>query len=224
MSNPFYTAGGLPAAQSRGASTPIRNEYAAIAAGFDGVQTALAAKLSAGSNTFTGVQDFTGGTVRVATPVGITDAVTKQYVDGLAGITFPGQSGNAGKFAMTNGATIIFASIDSRGYTFIDKGNSGTATQTLDYSAAETQRITATGAFTLATTGWPAGRQAEMLVELVNGAAFTITWPTINWIKSDGTQTTTFSANGVTLQASGTDFVLLWTRNGGATIYGKVVR
>lgn len=109
--------------------------------------------------------------------------------------------------------------------TYTDKGNSGTTTQTLDYSVAQEQKITVTGAFTIATSNWPsAGNLGEMLIKLVNGAAFAITWPTINWVKADGSTTTTFSANGVTLQTSGTDFVMLWSDDGGTTIYGKVGR
>ena len=82
-----------------------------------------------------------------------------------------------------------------------------------------------TGAQTLTVTGWPpAGTLGEFLIEGVNLGAATITWPTINWIKPDGSTTTTFTSNGITLQASGTDWVFLWSRDGGATIYGRVLR
>lgn len=103
--------------------------------------------------------------------------------------------------------------------------NSGT-TNALNYANGQMQRWAPnTGAQTLSITGWLAsGLLSELLIEGVNLGAATITWPTINWIKSDGTTTTTFSSNGVTLQSSGTDFVLLWTRDGGTTIYGKVTR
>lgn len=81
------------------------------------------------------------------------------------------------------------------------------------------------GAQVLTITGWPAaGVRGELLIEGVNLGAATITWPTIQWMKSDGTFTTNFNSVGVTLQASGIDFVLLWTRDGGTTIYGKVMR
>ncbi len=63
-----------------------------------------------------------------------------------------------------------------------------------------------------------------MQIEGVNLGAATITWPAINWIKFDGTTTTTFSANGITLHTAGVDNVILWTRDGGTTIYGKVIR
>lgn len=111
------------------------------------------------------------------------------------------------------------------GLVFVDKGNSGTTTQTLDYTAGSHQKITATGNHTIATSNWPpSGNLGEMLLELTNGAAYTLTWPTINWVKSDGTVTTSFASNGVTLQSSGTDFIVLWSRDAGTTIYGKVIR
>lgn len=225
MTNPFYNSSATPAAQTRGASSPLRNEYGLVQAGFDAVNVALAAKASATGQVWSGAQDFSGSILRVATPVNITDAVTKQYVDGLAfSAALPAQSGNSGKVVTTNGTSASWTSLDSRGYAFLDKGNSGTTAQAVNFATAEVQRIAVSGAFTLTTSGWVAGRLCEAMIELVNGAAFAITWPTINWVKTDGSFTTTFSANGVTLQTSGTDFVLLWSRDGGATIYGKVVR
>ena len=112
------------------------------------------------------------------------------------------------------------------GAVFLDKGNSSTTAQTFDYTAGSHQRLAVTGAHTInAVTNWPpTGNLGQLLIELVNGAAFAVTWPTVNWVKSDGTTTTSFASNGVTLQASGVDFVLLWSRDGGITVYGKVLR
>jgi hypothetical protein len=105
--------------------------------------------------------------------------------------------------------------------------SSGT-TASLNYTNGSQQRWTPTSASspTLSITNWPpSGNLGELLIEGVNlGAAGTITWPTINWITSTGATTTTFSSNGVTLQTSGTDWCLLWTRDAGTTIYGKFVR
>jgi hypothetical protein len=116
------------------------------------------------------------------------------------------------------------------GYTFLDKGNSGTSTQTLDYTGGSHQKITATGNHTIAASNWPpTGNLGEVLLELVNGGAFTITWPTINWIKPDGTVTTSISTylaantGRTALQSSGTDFIFIWSRDAGTTIYGKLV-
>jgi len=105
--------------------------------------------------------------------------------------------------------------------------SSGT-TASLNYTNGSQQRWTPTASSspTLSITNWPPlGNLGELLIEGVNlGAAGTITWPTINWITSTGATTTTFSSNGVTLQTSGTDWCLLWTRDAGTTIYGKFVR
>lgn len=106
-----------------------------------------------------------------------------------------------------------------------DYHDSGT-TNALDYVNGSVQRWAPnTGSQTLTISNWPpSGAMGELLIQGVNLGAATITWPTINWIKSDGTTTTTFSANGVTLQTSGTDWVFIWTRDGGTTLFGKVVR
>jgi hypothetical protein len=103
-----------------------------------------------------------------------------------------------------------------------------TTTAALDFTNGSQQRWapTASSSPTLTITNWPpSGNLGELLIEGVNlGAAGTITWPTINWITSTGATTTTFASNGVTLQTSGTDWCLLWTRDAGTTIYGKFVR
>lgn len=112
--------------------------------------------------------------------------------------------------------------LQDTGWDFHDSGT----TNALDYVNGSVQRWAPnTGAQTLTISNWPpSGAMGELLIQGVNLGAATITWPTINWIKADGTTTTTFSSNGVTLQSSGTDWVLLWTRDGGTTIFGKVVR
>lgn len=102
--------------------------------------------------------------------------------------------------------------------------NSGT-TSALDYINGSVQRWAPTGTVTLTITNWPpTGNLGELFIEGINLGAATITWPTINWILATGATTTTFANNGVTLQTSGTDWCLLWTRDGGTTIYGKFVR
>jgi lysophospholipase L1-like esterase len=111
------------------------------------------------------------------------------------------------------------------GYTFFDSTTNGA----LDYTNGSMQRwAPASGAQSFSVINWPpSGNLGELLVQGINLATATITWNSsfpINWVKSDGTFTTTFASSGVTLQSSGTDFVMLWTRDGGTTIYGKVIR
>ena len=115
------------------------------------------------------------------------------------------------------------------GLVFLDKGNSGTTAQVLDYSVASHQKITVTGAHTISTANWPpSGNLGEILLELVNGASATLSFAlagtTMNWVKSDGSYSTTFAGSGVTLQSAGTDWLYMWSRDGGATVQIKVVR
>ena len=102
--------------------------------------------------------------------------------------------------------------------------NSG-ATNALNLANGGYQRwAPGTGAQTLSITGWPAsGRVGELMIEGVNLGAATITWPAVYWVYSDGSVSTTFPSE-VTLRSSGIDFLLFWSRDGGATVYGKVVR
>lgn len=114
--------------------------------------------------------------------------------------------------------------------TVVDKGNSGTSTQTYDYTAGSVQTSTATGNHTIATSNWPpTGNLGSILIQLTNGGAYTLTWPTISWIKPDGTTTTSIStylaalAGRTALQTSGMDQIMLWSLDAGTTIYGKFV-
>lgn len=111
------------------------------------------------------------------------------------------------------------------GEQYLDKGTVSTGTVTFSVAAANVQRLQVGGALTIATSNWPsAGTLGQLVIKLVNGGSAAITWPTINWIKTDGTFTTVFAANGISLQAAGTDFAFIWTDDGGTTMYGKFVR
>jgi hypothetical protein len=103
----------------------------------------------------------------------------------------------------------------------VSDGTATSGTKTLDASLYS-HKLTVGGAFTFAVSNWgPTGTLSEIEIELVNGASSTITWPTVNWVKGDGTVSTTFSTMSVTLATSGTNTVMLWTTNGGTTVYGK---
>ncbi len=115
------------------------------------------------------------------------------------------------------------------GYTFVDKGDSGTDAQVIDFSAGTHQRIKATGNFAMSFTGWPPdGNFGEVLLELVaDGTARVITFPAgTKFLKTDGTTTTVFSEINVTLQSAldAIDFILFWTRDCGTTLYCRVIR
>jgi hypothetical protein len=136
----------------------------------------------------------------------------------------PGQvPAKAGFFLRTDGANADFVSIDSRGHSHADKGNSGVVAQVCDYSVTETWQITVTGNTTISFTGFPAGRMCVGLLKLKNGGAFTTAFTGITWIKSDGAETSQFSDLGITLQANGTDRIIICAEPG-ATPWAKVVR
>ncbi|MDO8551993.1 MAG: hypothetical protein Q7S01_00510 [bacterium] len=113
----------------------------------------------------------------------------------------------------------------------MDKGNISNATVTFDYSAGSVQTWTSTGStVTIATSNWPpTGNLGVLLLIGTNAGAYTLTMPTVTWLKPDGTTTTTFATylaantGRTALQSSGVDQILLWSRDAGTTIYGKLV-
>lgn len=116
------------------------------------------------------------------------------------------------------GNPISSATLFDTRYTRVDRGTVSSGTVTFDVSAASWQRLQIGGALTIALSSWPSGVGAVLLLEIVNGGSASITWPTISFVKSDGT---TQASPTRTLQSSGTDFVQLW-RNG-TTVYGKMI-
>lgn len=100
------------------------------------------------------------------------------------------------------------------------------ASYELDLANGNYQRFAPTANGTIAFSGFTSGKLGIMLVKGVGLGSRTITWPTaVNWMKTDGTFTTTFAQTGIVLQTgSGVDFIQFWSDDGGATIYAKVFR
>lgn len=102
------------------------------------------------------------------------------------------------------------------------------ATTALNYNNGGRQRCApAAGAKTISITNWPvSGKHAVQLIELVNGADGGI--PSFDagarYIKGDGTLQTTAAAAGIIFQSSGTDYVMVFTRDAGATSIVSVLR
>ena len=155
------------------------------------------------------IGSYTGGTITGTRFSASTNAMINTNDSGPD--FFPGDSAgviNSGQY-------------DSfRGPTLVDKGTVGTGTVTFDVSVSSKQKLTVSGALTIAFSGWPgAGAYAQIEIELVDGGT-NVTWPTVSWMKGDGTSSTTFSSMGVTLASSGTNWVIVWSTDGGSTLYG----
>ena len=126
---------------------------------------------------------------------------------------------------------LIRAMFKDQGYAVVDKGNINNATVTFDYSAGSVQTYTATGStVTWATSNWPpTGNLGELLIIGTNMGAYTHSISGITWIKPDGTTTTSIATylaaitGRTAFQTSGIDQILLWSRDAGTTIYGKLI-
>lgn len=189
----------------------------ANAATLGGVETLQNKTLTLGSNTISGT------TAQFNTALTDGDFATQAGAETLTNKTL--STGTVLAAAVTGGdfdLTRVF--FKDTGWDFNDSGT----TNALNYVNGSHQRWAPTAASnpTFSIANWPpSGTTGELLVEAVNlAAAGTVTYPTANWIKSDGTFAASPSAASVTFQSSGTDFILFWTRDGGTTLYAKVVR
>lgn len=157
-------------------------------------------------------------------------------VDGPVGSvdnTIPRFDGTTGKRVQSSGLTIddsnslIGADALLTRMMFQDTGwdwHDSSTSSALDYVSGSVQRWAPTGSVSLTVSNWPpAGAMGELLIEGINLVGATINWGSINWVKNDGTTTVVFSDLGITL-TSVRDWILLWTRDGGTTVYGKVLR
>ena len=211
----------LKISQLPAATTPLAGtEVLPIVQGGSTVQVSVNNLIPANSDpTFNSVKALTFDTNVAA--AGVTLVGTTLSADGTdTNIDISVTPKGTGAVNMSD--TILRRSMfKDTGYTYYDSNT----TSALDYTNGSQQRWAPSGTVTLSVTNWPpTGNLGELFIEGINLGAATITWPTINWITSTGATTTTFSSNGVTLQSSGTDWFLLWTRDAGTTIYGKFVR
>lgn len=174
-----------------------------------------------GATGATGATGPTGATVGATGPTGATGATGATGSTGPTGATVgsTGPTGATGPTGSTGSTGPVGPGGDG---TVVAKGNSGTSTATFVVATSATQSITVTGNHTWAIT-WGSPNYQELAVQVTNGSAFTITYPTVTWMKGDGTSSATFSSMGVTLNASGPNTVFFWTFNAGSTVYGRAV-
>lgn len=189
-----------------------------------GMYLVVASTASPANNMFGTITSYDAGTGALVVNVTIVagSGTFANWTVSLSGAQ--GLQGTAGTPATLSGTTV--AAIN---HNEVDKGTVSTGTVTFTQSVANVQRLQVGGALTIATTGWPtSGTFGELLIKLVNAGAYAVTLPTINWIKPDGTLTTTFATyltaiSRPALQTSGTDFLYLFSDDAGVTIYGKLI-
>lgn len=171
-----------------------------------------------------------------------TDTSTHTPVAGSygRGMTLPGSADYLTQIGIVNGSNAIYlrfkegtdtwkpwVKVSQAFPAWSDLGNAAAAsTKVLDLAVARSFRFLVQGAMTVSFANWPEyGQLAEISLEVVNGGAFDMTFPgTVNWVKSDGTITNNYKSLEEKLQAAGTDWIQLWTRDAGNTIWGRVVR
>lgn len=117
--------------------------------------------------------------------------------------------------------------------TFLDLGTQGLgASVSMSVTAANVQAATFTGGtITWTMSGWTSGVYTECQMELINAGLATHTFPAaVLWVNPDGSTTGSFAAyiaaqrpGTSNFQSSGTDFVCFWSRDGGITVYAKVM-
>lgn len=107
------------------------------------------------------------------------------------------------------------------------KFNDNTTSAAFNLKLGRMQRWapTAGSSPTISVTNWPAsGVLGVLLIEGVNLGQVTVFFPAgTTFIKADRTQVGAFSQMGVTFQSNGTDRFYLFSRDGGATIYMKMM-
>jgi hypothetical protein len=126
----------------------------------------------------------------------------------------------AGK-ADKNGAALIDPIIQGGGYRRFDAKNN----PALNYANGCSQRLAPAAGqpCQISVSGWPEpGVTGFLFIELIGGGAATLIGSGIRWRKSDNTVTANFGDLGVALSTNGSDFLTLWTSDGGATVWGRV--
>lgn len=95
----------------------------------------------------------------------------------------------------------------------------------INVSAASFYKMSVGGSATIHINQWPpATYAANVMLEVWKGGGSTITWSSISFITSSGALQGSPASAGDSLQATGPDFILAWSRDAGATKYAKVVR
>jgi hypothetical protein len=102
------------------------------------------------------------------------------------------------------------------------------ANVTIDAKSRVSHSINVVANLTLTLAGFVAGSRSSVMIDVTNGGNFVITFAggtTFNWIGIGGVFYASPSAAGVNLKIDGTsDFIILWSDDGGTNVFGKVMR
>jgi len=146
------------------------------------------------------------GTVRTTFKIGLNKAVLDPSANtSQRTYTLPDR---AGTFALLSGRNTFSEQYGSG--PIHDNGNSGSGTVTIDWDNGNSQLLTLTGSPTLAFSNGQSG--FRYLLEIRTGAgSFTVTWPTVTWMRSGGTAPTVPTAASKTalvgLSYNGTTYI-----------------
>ncbi len=148
---------------------------------------------------------------------GVQTAVNSKYDSTDLGVTLQGYDADTAKLDTAQAWTAAQSGmlLTDTSETTIAKGNFG-ATPAWDVSTGNAQWGTVDQAITSSTmTNWPTtGETGYLALEVINGGAFSIVWPTsVDWV----------GGTAPTLTASGTDQLVFRSRDAGTTVLGWVV-
>ena len=127
-------------------------------------------------------------------------------------LTFDGSTlsltGNLGASGYISSNSYVTSTVFRETYSDLGTG----ASVTIDLSTANNFRRQFNGASTITLSNAPAGKSFGFTFVMVNAGAYAITWPTIKWV----------GGSAPILTSSGTDVLVIYTYDGGASYYGFV--
>ena len=133
-----------------------------------------------------------------------------------------------------NSVNTFLSSAESRlgGNTVVDvinytRTNLGTVNGTITFTPGNDiyQRAQLNGATTVQFGAFPAANTLGMIfVEARNWGNVVVTFAnTVNWAQGNGSYTTSFANSGTALANSGTNWITVWSTDGGVTLYGTAI-